>query len=187
MTSFTNPLHELVANAHGNAARVQELLDAHPELLEARFETWNETAMEAAAHTGSRDIAELLLQRGASPTHGALAMLGRADALRALLSERPDLASTPGAHGISLLFHAALSGDVETLETVWVAGAREGLNDAVHGALHARSVAALNWLLAHGAGVTALDWQGRTALQVAQERGWTELAAALRTEASSER
>lgn len=180
MPTFTSLLHEFVANAHGNLVRVRELLDAHPELLDARFLDWDETAIEAAAHTGSRDIAELLLARGARPTHGTLAMLGRAEELRNLLAAQQDLVDTPGAHGISLLFHAALSGDAQVLEVVWAAGARDGLNHAVHGALHANSAPVLAWLLAHGAGVTTPDWQGKTPLEVAEDRSRTELVELLR-------
>ncbi|WP_052351561.1 ankyrin repeat domain-containing protein [Deinococcus pimensis] len=173
---FSGPLHELVANAHGNHARVVELLDTHPDLLEARFADWDETPMEAAAHTGSRAIAEELERRGATPTVPALAMLGRAGTLRALLADRPELAQVSGAHGISLLFHAALSGDPETLQTVWDAGARVGLDHALHGAINARSPEALAWLLEQGAGVTATDWQGKTPEQAARERGLDDLA-----------
>ena len=180
MTSFSSPTHELVANAHGNLERVIALLDAHPELLDARFPDWDETPMEAAAHTGSRAIAEELERRGAAPTVPALAMLGRVETLRPLLADAPELAQKPGAHGISLLFHAALSGDPDTLDVVWDAGARDGLNHAVHGALTARSAPALTWLRAHGADNDATDWQGRTALQVAEERGLSDLAALLR-------
>ena len=179
MSTFSSPLHELVANAHGNLARVRELLDSHPDLLEARFADWNETPMEAAAHTGSRAIAEELERRGAAPTHCALAMLGRTDELRQTLASDPGLASTPGAHGISLLFHAALSGDPTVLDAAWEMGARDGLDHAVHGTLSVRSDAALRWLLDHGAGLDAKDWQGKTPLEVARERDLTSLLSLL--------
>ncbi len=177
---FDGPLHEFVANAHGNLTRVQALFEAHPEVLDARYAPWNESAMEAAAHTGSRDVALFLLDKGAAPTHGALAMLGWSDDLRALLAAQPELVGTPGAHGIPLLFHAALSGDPGTLQVAWDAGAREGLDGAVHAAVMARSLDALAWLLEHGAGVTAANFSGRTPLEVATERGWLEGAARLR-------
>ncbi|MBB6097041.1 ankyrin repeat protein [Deinobacterium chartae] len=179
MSAFESPLHELVAHAHGNAARVAELLEAHPELLEERYAAWNETPMEAAAHTGSRDVAELLMARGARPTHGALAMLGRADDLRAALEAQPSLAHTPGAHGISLLYHAALSGDPRVLEVAWGAGAREGLDHAVHASVLAGSADALRWLLARGARLDAPNAQGKTPLAVARARGADELVAVL--------
>lgn len=181
MTSpdFESPLHEFVANAHGNLGRVRELLDTQPELLEARYTPWNETALEAAAHTRSRDIVLLLMERGAAPTHVALAMLGRADALAGLLQAQPQLANTPGAHGLSLLFHAALSGDPATLGAAWDAGARGGLDSALHAAVTARSLAALDWLLEHGADTQARNMAGKTPLEAAEARGWNEGAARL--------
>ena len=176
---FEGPLHEFVANAHGNLTRVQDLFGDHPEVLEERYTPWNETAMEATAHTGSREVARFLLDKGATPTHGALAMLGWADDLRALLAARPELAQTPGAHGISLLYHAALSGDPATLQAAWDAGARDGLDGALHAAVMARSLDALAWLLERGAGVTATNFSGKTPREAASERGWSEGAARL--------
>ena len=55
---------ELVGNAHGNLARVSELLDQHPDLLNAKA-TWNETAIEAATQMGNRAIMEHLIAREA--------------------------------------------------------------------------------------------------------------------------
>jgi hypothetical protein len=68
-------VEELVGNAHGNLARVRELLDAHPAALNMRA-PWNETAVEAATQMGNRpilgavmggsvDMVRLLLERGA--------------------------------------------------------------------------------------------------------------------------
>lgn len=172
--TFDSPTHELVANAHGNLARVTELLDAHPELLDARYAPWDERALEAAAHTGGRAIARLLLARGAAPSHVAWAMLGEWDQLAGLLRADPALAGTPGAHGIPLLFHAALSGDPRGLELVWDAGGRDGLDHALHAAVTARSLPALEWLLARGADPATPNFEGRTPAQVAQARGWAE-------------
>ncbi|WP_309570124.1 hypothetical protein, partial [Deinococcus sp.] len=155
------------------------LLDAHPELVDARYLPWNESPLEAAAHTGGREIAALLLARAATPNHVAWAMLGRTDDLRAMLDATPALAQTPGAHGIGLLFHAALSGDTGTLQVAWDAGAREGLEKAVHAAIRARSVGALSWLLDRGAPVDIPDMRGQTPLEAARAAGWAQGVAAL--------
>lgn len=179
MSDFESPTHELVAHAHGDPSRVRELLDAHPELIDVRYAPWNETPLEAAAHTGSADVAHLLLERGATPNHVAWAMLGRTAELRALLAARPELAQTPGAHGISLLFHAALSGQEDTLQAAWDAGAHDGLDRAVLGATYAQSEAALRWVLARGAPTDATNLKGRTALDEAQAAGWAAGAALL--------
>ncbi|TMG01914.1 MAG: hypothetical protein E6I06_15450 [Chloroflexi bacterium] len=55
---------ELVGNAHGNLARVQELLARHPELLNAKA-TWDETPIEAGTQMGNRAIIDDLVARGA--------------------------------------------------------------------------------------------------------------------------
>jgi hypothetical protein len=55
---------------------------------------------------GRRDIALLLLERGARLDVFAAAMLGYADAVREILAAFPLLAETPGPHGIPLLAHA---------------------------------------------------------------------------------
>lgn len=175
MSDFESPTHELVASAHGNAARVRELLDAHPELVDARYGPWNESPLEAAAHTGGREIAALLLERGAAPNHVGWAMLGRAADLRILLTGDPTLAHTPGAHGIGLLYHAALSGDVDTLEAAWDAGARDGLNAAIR----SHSVPALEWLLLRGAARDAVNMRGQTPLDAARAAPWDEGVARL--------
>lgn len=179
MSAFESPTHELVASAHGNLERVRELLDAHPQLANARYAAWNESPLEAAAHTGGREIAELLLARGAAPNHVAWAMLGRVDELRIMLDAEPALAETPGAHGIGLLYHAALSGEAEALDTAWNAGARAGLDRVPHAAVQARSLEALRWGLAHGADLGNRNMQGFTPLEAARGRGWAEGAAVL--------
>lgn len=184
MQDFVSPTQELVAHSHGNLERVRELLDTHPELVNARYEAWNESPLEAAAHTGSADIARLLLERGATPCHVAWAMLGEAGKLREMLLMTPTLAQTHGAHGIPLLFHAALSGRAEVVQVAWDGGARDGLDSAVLGATYVQSAEALRWLLERGAPVTATNLKGKTALEEALEGGWAEGAALLRAAGS---
>ena len=58
-------VEELVGNAHGNLARVRELLDVHPAALNLKA-PWNETAIEAATQMGDKPIIELLIGRGES-------------------------------------------------------------------------------------------------------------------------
>ena len=53
---------EVVGNAHGNLARVQELVEAHPDLVNAKA-TWNETPIEAATQMGNRAIIDFLVEQ----------------------------------------------------------------------------------------------------------------------------
>ena len=57
-------IDELVGNAHGNMARVQEILAEHPELVNASSQ-WGETPIQAAAQMGDKVMAEYLLGLGA--------------------------------------------------------------------------------------------------------------------------
>lgn len=73
-------VQEMVVVAHGNVARVKELVARHQTLAKAAwdwgFGDW-EDALGAASHVGNREIAELLLANGARPTIFSAAMLGQ--------------------------------------------------------------------------------------------------------------
>lgn len=104
---------EVVGASHGNLARVRELVERQPALARAAvdwgFGDW-ETALGAAAHTGRREIAELLLANGAPPTLFSAAMLGQLDVVRAIVAARPGVQGMLGPHGITLLAHARTGG-----------------------------------------------------------------------------
>ena len=120
---------EMVGVCHRDVNRVKELLDEHPSLVNATwdwgFGDW-ETALGAAAHTGRRNIAELLLERGARLDIFAAAMLGQINTVKAMLAAAPGIQRKPGPHGITLLAHARAGGEAakETLAYL------EGLGDA---------------------------------------------------------
>jgi hypothetical protein len=104
---------EMVTVSHGNVARVRELVQQHPELAKAAWD-WGygdwETALGAASHVGNRPIAELLLERGAPPTHFSAAMLGQLDVLKAFVAASPGLQKMRGPHGLTLMVHARNGG-----------------------------------------------------------------------------
>jgi len=106
-------VQEMVVVAHGNVARVKELVGHQPTLAKAAwdwgFGDW-ETALGAASHTGRRDIAELLLANGAHPTLFSAAMLGQLDTVKAFIAASPGIQRTRGPHSISLLKHAIAGG-----------------------------------------------------------------------------
>src|SRR4051794_29137718 len=107
-------VREFVANAHGDLERVKALLAEQPKLVNAARD-WGggdwETGLGAAAHVGRRDIAELLLERGARLDVFAAAMLGRLEIVRAMLDAYPELVSARGPHGIPLRAHAEAGGE----------------------------------------------------------------------------
>lgn len=186
----TEPAPELIEQfvlaAHGNFARVQELHQQHPDLLNCRYEKFNETALEAAGHMGRRDITGYLLAQGAPLTIYAAAMLGRGEDVAYFLENDPESARRPGVHGFSVLFHAALSGDVEVAEAVLAGGGNVGLGPALNGAVSKGHSAMVEWLLAHGAPVNSPDFEGKTPLAVAVVTGADDIATVLRQHGGSE-
>jgi len=112
-------VREMVAVSHGNLERVKELVEAHPALAKASWD-WgfgdHETALGAASHVGSREIALYLIEHGAAPTIFSATMLGQLDVVRALVESFKSLGGIevqrlPGPHGIPLLVHAEMGGE----------------------------------------------------------------------------
>jgi hypothetical protein len=123
---------EMVGVAHSDVKRVRELVERQPALANAAidwgFGDW-EDALGAAAHTGRREIAEVLLASGARMSIFSAAMLGQLDVVRALVAARPGVQRTLGPHGIPLLQHAQAGGKdaepvVKYLESLGDAGIR---------------------------------------------------------------
>jgi hypothetical protein len=107
-------VNEFVLKSHSDIDRVRELLALEPKLVNATWD-WGggdfESGLGAAAHTGRREIALLLLDRGARLDIFAAAMLGMLDVVKAAVTACPQAAKAPGAHGIPLLTHAKMGGD----------------------------------------------------------------------------
>lgn len=106
-------VQEFVGRAHGDLARVEDLLRQHPALVNAAWD-WGggdwETALGAAAHVGRRDIARFLLGNGARLDVFAAAMLGHLAVVRAAVEADPDTRHCRGPHGIPLIAHAEAGG-----------------------------------------------------------------------------
>lgn len=96
----------VVGHAHRSLAKVRELVEQTPLLVNACWDQGGgdfETPLEAAAHTGGRDIAEYLLSKGARPSLFAAGMLGQLDLVKAFLAADPNAHAVPGPHGFTLL------------------------------------------------------------------------------------
>ena len=189
-TPSEEAVREFVIAGHGNLERVQQLLAEQPALLTMAYE-WRsddrETALQAAAHVGSRPVAEYLLANGAPLDICAAAMLGRTEAVEQFLHTDPDLIRAVGAHRIPLLTHAALSGRVELVSLLVQRGATEGMSSALSNAVSRGHVDLTRWLLENGhPDLTWKNFQGKTALDIATERGNHELVELLRGVAANE-
>jgi ankyrin repeat protein len=107
-------------------------------------------------------------------------MLGRQEEVERLLAEDPQKIHARGAHGIPLLAHAALSGNVDLARLLVSRGAREGMSYALSNAVNRGDPGMTRWLLENGA--PDLQWknyQGKTALEIAVDRGFSEIAGLL--------
>src|SRR5919112_1235798 len=104
---------EIVTVAHGNLARVKELVTARPALARASWD-WGygdwETPMDAASHVGNRPIAEFLMANGARPTVFTAVMSGQLAIVKALFESTPGLQRMRGPHGLTMMVHARAGG-----------------------------------------------------------------------------
>jgi hypothetical protein len=130
---------------------MRELLKREPNLINSSWD-WGagdwESALQAAAHTGSREMGLFLLDQGARVDLFACAMLGQVDPLKAMIDAFAGSINVRGAHGIPLLSHA------------------------VAGEAPARGV--FDYLLARRVDVNAQAKTGMTPLMVAVQTGQRE-------------
>ena len=174
-------VREFVFAAHTDLGKVQEMLEKHPALLDIPNPDTDETALGAAAHMGRRQIAEFLLGEGAEITICAAAMLGRRQEVAEFLTADPLQANARGAHGIPLMFHVALSGDIKLAELILENGGGEGIGSALHAAIAVEQVEMVRWLLGKNIPLDTPNYQGHSPLAVAEARGAVEIVDLLRT------
>ena len=163
-------IRNFVLPAHGNLEVVKQMLAAEPRLLNEKYEEFDETALEAASHVGNRPIAEFLLEQGAPMNLYTAAMFGQKETVAAYLDEEPELVNGNGVHGISLLYHAALSGNVELVELLAERGNTQSPDQPLLGAASYGRLDMAKWLLARGADTTATNFREQTALDIAELR-----------------
>lgn len=190
MTISEGAIREFVIAAHSDLEKVQEMLEAQPALLGVSHQ-WGpddyEDGIGAAAHVGNREIAEFFLAQGVPGNICVLAMLGRADQVNEALHADPSQANARGAHGIPVMFHAAMSGNIEVAEELKKYGCNEGYSFALHGAINHGHVQMVAWLLGNGADdLSVRDYQGKTPLQRATESNLPQVEALLRDHGATE-
>jgi len=104
---------DVVTVAHGNFARVKELVTARPALARASWD-WGygdwETPIDAASHVGNRPIAEFLIANGARPTVFTAVMLGQLALVKGFIEASPGIQRTRGPHGLTFVAHARAGG-----------------------------------------------------------------------------
>jgi ankyrin repeat protein len=190
---MTQPSQDLidafVGSAHGDFAKVKELLEQHPSILNLPAR-WGEYAIEAAAQTGQVDIAEYLLERGAPKGLCTAAMLGHIEEVAQALHADPNAANATGAHGIGILYHAVIRGHTGLAQMLLDYGADinggAGGSPALHGAVMFNRADMAEWLLARGADVNILNYENKTPLTAAREMKRDAVVAVLQTHSAKE-
>ncbi|MBK8900951.1 MAG: ankyrin repeat domain-containing protein [Anaerolineaceae bacterium] len=163
-------IRNFVLPAHGNLEVVKQMLAEEPRLLNEKYQEFDETALEAASHVGNRPIVDFLLAQGAPMNIYTAAMLGLKDEVAAYLDESPELVNGNGVHGISLLYHAALSGSVELVEMLAERGNTQEPDSPLLGAVGYGRYQMAKWLLNRGADTAVTNFQNKTALEIARDR-----------------
>src|SRR6266849_619110 len=90
-------VEECVGNAHGNLARVEELVTQYPDAVNARA-PWNLTPIEAATQMGNKPIIELLVRHGAPVDFFTACVIGEIEQVRTGLAVERERARERGVH-----------------------------------------------------------------------------------------
>ena len=102
-------INEFVSAAHGDFGKTKRILDRTPLILNCASQLAKgdfETALGGASHMGRRDIADLLVERGARTDLFNLTFLGFTDFVKELIIRSPQYLRSYGPHGFTLLHHA---------------------------------------------------------------------------------
>lgn len=186
---------EFVSAAHRDFDKVKAMVAREPRLIFASVDTGNigpgdwETGLNGAVHVGRRDIVEFLLSQGARIDTFCAAMLGYADTVISLLKVSPQAATVQGPHNLTLLYHAAIGGNVSIAEAIkpHLAPNARDFNQALSAAARDGRAQMTEWLLTNGAtNVNFPDAFRRTPLKIAVEKGYQDVADILRKHGGKE-
>jgi uncharacterized protein len=175
------PARLVEAARQGDVSTLRSLLEAEPELANARTEQGESPVLLAAYHQQPEALA--LLAEHARLDVFEAAVVGRTERLEELLSAEPGLARARTPDGWTALHLAAFFGPPASIEPLLAHGADVGAfsenaqaNTPLHAALAGRGdPAVVERLLAAGADVNAAAAQAVTPLHIAAARGSTEL------------
>ena len=185
----TEQIRDFVIAAHGNLPRVREMLVEYPSLVNERYqwgENDSETAIQAAAQTGSINVAEFLLARGAPLEICTAAMLGQKTEVQKMLDKDPSLIKARGAHGIALMTHAALSNNIPLVKMLFKRGANTGMSMALGNAVMHGHYEMARWIIENGQpDFKWKNFEGKTLLTIASERGDKNMIKLLREHGSA--
>ncbi len=169
----------------GDLERVRSLVSADPRLASARSET-GESAVLTAAYHRQKDIANLLVARGATLTLFEACAAGELEAAERLIADAPDAVHAYSHDGWTPLHLAAFFGHARVMEILLAHDAEVGApsknpsgNTPLHAALAANQQMTAGLLLGAGADVNAADANGWRPLHLAAANGNLESMKAL--------
>ena len=121
-------IKELVHAAHVDFDACKKIIEAKPLLLNCTNQNKKgdfETALGGASHMGRRDIADMLIAKGARMDIFTHAFLGHTDLVKQLITHYPHLLNAPGPHGFTLLHHAKVGEHTELAAWIEENGLKE--------------------------------------------------------------
>lgn len=169
---------------------MRELLKREPNLIQSSWD-WGagdwESALQAAAHTGSREMALFLLDQGARVDLFATTMLGQLNSLEAMLDTFPKSIQVRGAHGIPLLSHS-VAGEEPAREVFdYLIARRVDVNAQANNGMSALMMAVQTGqrdlvlvLLKQGADPNLKAKNGQTAMSLSLKRGDAQITSSLK-------
>ncbi len=162
---------KFVALCHGRLDLVQSMLKEHPALINMRSKD-DETGIQAACHTGQKEIVKFLLSQGAVLDICVASLLGMEDDVRGRLDADAAQIDVKGAHGLPVMLYAALGGNLPIARLLFERGAvvdgGDGIATPLHGAVWSNAPEIAELLLANGARTDAKDFMGKTPRESAE-------------------
>lgn len=106
---------EFVAVSHNDIIKVEKMLLKTPQLVACTYD-WGdgdfEQGIEGAGHVGDLEIVDFQIRKGARINIFIMALLGKTDSLKVMIEDFPDILTSPGPHGFTLLQYANMGGDL---------------------------------------------------------------------------
>lgn len=166
----------------GDLSGVRELLDRDNSLANAH-DSGGTSAVLLAIYCGRQDVADLLVEMGASIDIFEAAALGDAGRLKELLAARPERMRSYSPDGWTPLHLAAFFGRPDASQVLIAAGPdlnalakNSNANTPLHAAVASRKVNLARILIAAGADVNVRTGYGWTALHIAAHNGDSDIA-----------
>ena len=164
----------------GDASRVSSLIESNQQLLDASVD--NVSPVLTALYHGKRDIAQLLVDRGARLTFAEACAIGDMDRVATMLKADASVLNRRSLDGYPPLGLAIFFGQPAIARFLIQKGAdvnaaAENTNNVapVHAAAAVRDIETMRLLLAHGADANARQQRDYTALHGAASRGDIEM------------